>query len=161
MTFPDNKKVKRLCAGSYFSLFLTTDNILYVAGANGLGSLGASESVSTISLRPITLIDNVHIVNMAAGWHKSIFLTECGRLLVFGEKGDKLYAKVQKHENQTLIEDTTIKTLSSTRRSKLVCHENSFMIFFSEDLNNVLTNFMLLDVVRRRYELSDVDVITY
>jgi alpha-tubulin suppressor-like RCC1 family protein len=78
LKFPYGKKVARIFAGPYHSMFLTTENELYVAGESY-----TADSSSTIHLEK--LVENVQIDQLAAGWHLSVAITKCGRILFMGE----------------------------------------------------------------------------
>lgn len=78
--------VERIACGAYHTLFLTRDGQVFVSGLNNHGQLGLGDTHDRINAE---LIDSAvwqgqRVVQLSAGEHHSLALTDAGRVFAFG-----------------------------------------------------------------------------
>jgi alpha-tubulin suppressor-like RCC1 family protein len=83
----DGSLIKAVACYGYHSVFLTEQNRLFSAGANGDSELGVGHNNVVVSpVQPI--LQNEKIVQLACGFYHTLFLTEDGRIFACGRGSD-------------------------------------------------------------------------
>ncbi|MDR2152813.1 MAG: hypothetical protein LBO72_08330 [Helicobacteraceae bacterium] len=87
----EGKKIVAIAAGSYYSLALSNDGIVYAAGNNRYGQLGLGDSGDENSRNVFTLVSSLEgrkIVAIAAGKYHSLTLDADGKVYATGRNND-------------------------------------------------------------------------
>ena len=76
-----------IAAGGYHSLFQTNDMKIFGCGNNQCGQLGFPFSEQKLSVRGISFLENVNIIQFCCGYSCSIMLSDEGKVYCTGNNG--------------------------------------------------------------------------
>ena len=83
-TVDGGKRVSRIEAGSYHSVILTNDGVLYTAGWNHRGQLGLNDTSRRSTFTQVPLPEGKRVSRIVGGSYHSLFITDEGELYVTG-----------------------------------------------------------------------------
>jgi alpha-tubulin suppressor-like RCC1 family protein len=142
LAFPDHKKIWKIAAGPYHSLFLTTDNELYVAGERYHYDNNGDESNV---LHKVALQGNVILKEIAGGWNLTVGITDCDRVILFASSNiGEMVDDVKK--GQFFVENVSGKTR--------VAVTNGGAILWLGTMNKIKKAFPLVQAWKRFYDLE-------
>ncbi|KAL9650609.1 hypothetical protein ABK040_016326 [Willaertia magna] len=146
--FPEDKQIKLVASGTFFTLIVTKDNELYFSGAikriiKGI-TAEFTEEVKTFTKLDSWSSENKPIKSVACGHCHALILTEDGELYGFGSNRDHQLGNIEKEDNLEIVKidiQPIITTFEYTEKEKDNGNTTKVdKIFCAENRSVLLTN---------------------